>query len=201
MDDKDRELVEKAMQNDTNAMEELYNTYNERLYGYFYRRNFKKLYEPQELVNETWIRAFSGLKGVDFGEGSFSRWLFGIASNVIIATLRDSGRVIPISALNENESATGSDRLSFIEWERIENEDTPLIEDEEIFSIVLEIVDALPEDYREPLKLYALEGFTYTEIAEKLQISLGNVKARISRARERVKQNFKKRYGDLEVIL
>jgi RNA polymerase sigma-70 factor (ECF subfamily) len=51
---------------------------------------------------------------------------------------------------------------------------------------VLEAIDALPPDFREVLALSDIEGMTYAEIADTLQIPVGTVKSRLFRARRQL---------------
>jgi RNA polymerase sigma-70 factor (ECF subfamily) len=59
--------------------------------------------------------------------------------------------------------------------------------------IVREEIDRLPEDYREILLLRDIQGLSYNEIAEILGISLSNVKVRIHRGRELLKNRLLER--------
>ena len=57
---------------------------------------------------------------------------------------------------------------------------------------VLGFVQQLPEKYRLVLNMYAVDGFSHQEIAQKLNISVGSSKSRLSRARVMLKDNIKK---------
>jgi RNA polymerase sigma-70 factor (ECF subfamily) len=51
-------------------------------------------------------------------------------------------------------------------------------------------IDALPARYREVLALRELEGMSYNEVAEVLQVSIGTVESRLHRARTRLKREL-----------
>ncbi|MGE4618319.1 MAG: sigma-70 family RNA polymerase sigma factor [Planctomycetota bacterium] len=53
-----------------------------------------------------------------------------------------------------------------------------------------EALDQLPGDFREPLLLCDLDGLSYQEIAEKLSVPIGTIRSRISRARNRLRQQL-----------
>jgi RNA polymerase sigma-70 factor, ECF subfamily len=55
---------------------------------------------------------------------------------------------------------------------------------------VLEAIDALPPDFREVLVLSDMEGMSYGEIAEALEIPVGTVKSRLFRARRRLQSSL-----------
>lgn len=55
---------------------------------------------------------------------------------------------------------------------------------------ILEAVDRLPEDQREAILLVALEGVTYTEAANILDVEIGTLKSRLSRGRETLRQIY-----------
>jgi RNA polymerase sigma-70 factor (ECF subfamily) len=52
-------------------------------------------------------------------------------------------------------------------------------------------VSELPEIYRLVLNMYAVDGYSHQQIAEKLDISIGSSKSRLSRARVILKENIK----------
>lgn len=56
---------------------------------------------------------------------------------------------------------------------------------------------ALPDVYRVPFVLFALEGFTYAEVAETLRVPVGTVMSRIHRARGRLKRGIEAAGADL----
>ena len=122
-------------------------------------------------------------------ESKISTWIFRIATNAALDRLKSS-----------SFKRTSSGSLAPVPIQTVENLDLvfnkPTSPDQEIIrdemsECVREFVDRLPTDYRTVLILNELEGFTNTEIAEILQISLDATKIRLHRARARLKEELK----------
>ena len=113
------------------------------------------------------------------GECALSSWLYRIASTVCLDFLRKQKR------LPETESA---DELADSGYMPVDSSPTP---DEAVIRAeskaqLQEAIDALPAEMRTVLILYALQGMPYEEIAETMQTSVGTVKSRLNRARQKL---------------
>jgi RNA polymerase sigma-70 factor (ECF subfamily) len=62
--------------------------------------------------------------------------------------------------------------------------------------LVRQAIEELPIEFREAVVLRELEGLSYKEIAEIVEVPLGTVMSRLSRARERLEQNLASRVGE-----
>lgn len=62
--------------------------------------------------------------------------------------------------------------------------------------LVRQAIEELPLEYREAVVLREIEGLSYKEIAEIVEVPLGTVMSRLSRARERLEQNLASRVGE-----
>ncbi len=71
------------------------------------------------------------------------------------------------------------------------------MENSEKFRIIMEIIDALPENYRSVIQLRDIEGYEYEELAEKLAIDIGYLRVILSRARKMVREELKKKNYEL----
>lgn len=114
------------------------------------------------------------------GESSLSTWIYRIASNTAMDSFRQKSREPPIETdaeLAEAQSALVPDPAS-VEGAAIR---------EQMSSCVREFIDQLPPNYRTVLVLSDLEGFTNEEIAGILQLTVGTVKIRLHRAREKLR--------------
>lgn len=138
--------------------------------------------EAEDLVQETFLRAYRSWES--FTKGSNCRaWLFTICRNVHLGMGRRAAvrpKEVRASELDGADEAFAIRQA----WsdDGVEDPEEALfrgIVDEE----VLRAVDALPEVFREALVLSDLEGLSYGEVGEVLQLPPGTVKSRIFRAR------------------
>jgi len=136
--------------------------------------------EAQDVVQETWLRAFTGLDAFR-GEAALGTWLTRIAINQALGQQRRLGRIV----LWEHEaSMEDSDMPS-----RIATEDRAAASPEEeaaraqLRRQLSEAIDGLPPIYRSVFMLRAVEGLGIEDTAAMLQVSADVVKTRFLRAR------------------
>ena len=149
------------------------------------RRMVKDADDIEDLVQESFIKAYKALPNFQFGY-TFSAWIYRIASNNTIDFLRKK-RFQMISI----DKPMGEDDDYYIE---IKDEDPlPDIEliTEERKKILNEAIDKLPDNYKEIINLRHKEELDYKEIANKLNIPLGTVKAHLFRARKTLYEALK----------
>jgi RNA polymerase sigma-70 factor (ECF subfamily) len=124
------------------------------------------------------------------GESKVSTWVFKIATNAALDRLKSpsykrtpSGPLapVPLQTVENIEMA----------FSKPTSPDQKVIRDE-MSDCVREFVDRLQTDYRTILVLNELEGFTNTEIADILQISVDAAKIRLHRARAKLKKELEK---------
>jgi len=137
--------------------------------------------DAEDLVQETYLRAFRGFAG--FQEGTnLKAWLYRILTNSYINTYRKKQR--------EPQTVEGPDDID--EWylfDRLgarnvegsaEDEVLERIPDED----VKQALESLPENFRMPVLLADVEGFSYKEIAEIMDTPIGTVMSRLHRGRK-----------------
>ena len=137
--------------------------------------------DAEDLVQETYLRAYRGYEG--FNEGTNLRaWLFRILTNTFINVYRAKQRRVQESELGDVEDLYLYKRISGIDVASRSAEDTLLemFTDDEV-KLALE---NLPESFRLPVLLADVEGFSYKEIAEMLDIPIGTVMSRLHRGRK-----------------
>lgn len=142
------------------------------------RRLTRRPADAEDLVQETYARAFRGAAG--FTPGTDLRaWLFRVLRNAFIDGRRREGRSLPIDGAADLE-ATLEVPASSDGWLRGDAELERLrhVVGEEIE----EALRALPEDAR-TVVLLDLEGLTEAEIAAVMGCAPGTVKSRLHRAR------------------
>lgn len=131
--------------------------------------------ESEDVTQEVFLKAYASL-GRFRGEANLFTWLYRIAVN---EALRSRRRRRPQPLEEAPEAAVPP-------AEPAEPEETPTLE------TLRRLLDRLPEDHRTIVVLRDLEGLSYREIAETLEIPLGTVESRLFRARRELRALWRK---------
>ena len=136
--------------------------------------------DAEDLAQEVFIRAARSYD--DFRhEAKIETWLYRIATHVAVDRLRGtaSRRETLLGQELDEVAADGRETGSTLEEKTLRRAANECIRN---------VIYGLPENYRTPLILSELEGFTNREIAEIMDVSLDTVKIRLHRAKEQLKQ-------------
>ena len=150
------------------------------LYNTAYRMT-RNAEDAEDLVQESYLKAY---KYYDkFQEGTnFKAWLFKILKNTFINNYRRRQQRPPQSDFAEIEESFET-QVSDEVRRRIKSPEEELLEDV-LDEDVQRALDELPSDYRMAVLLADLEGFSYKEIAEILELPVGTVMSRLYRGRK-----------------
>lgn len=185
-------LVQKACRGDLEAFEQLVLLYQDRVYSHCV--NLTGNYDDgQDLAQEVFVRAFRGISSFR-GQADFGTWLHRIAINCWINWI-NMKKNKNWNTLSIDETLTFEN--SELKREIAATEESPLesVERQEFQAAVRQAVDHLAPEFSSVLILREMEGYSYQEIADIMECSLGTVKSRISRARRDLKQEIEKRLG------
>jgi len=182
----DRVLVERCLKGEERAFEELLGKYKGPVYSICYRM-VRNQTDAEDLAQEVFIRTFSVLDRYD-PSYPFSSWLFRITSNLCIDFLRKA-RAGMVSIDQPIEGSEGSMQRQLASGAIKPDRE---MENKEMMEALEEAIATLPEHYRIIVILRHQEQRSYEEIADDLGIPLGTVKARIHRARNMIKEYFKR---------
>ena len=151
--------------------EAVYRRYRRPISGYLYQLSGSPDL-AEELTQETFLRALTGLAGLR-AEGAAATWLFRIARNVYLQSLRRpaSTRIPTDDLLASPDADRGGDPVGQYRAH----------EQRTLIGLALA---QLPEKQRSVLLLRDAEGLSYAEIAEVLEVSLATVKTTLFRARQ-----------------
>jgi RNA polymerase sigma-70 factor (ECF subfamily) len=145
--------------------------------------------DAEDLVQETYLKAYRGFGG--FQEGTnLKAWLYKILTNTFINTYRAKKRRPDESDIEDVEDLYLYHRLGGLEAAAagLSAEDQVLEHVTE--AEVKEALESLPEQFRIAVLLGDVEGFSYKEIAEILDIPIGTVMSRLHRGRKALQRRL-----------
>jgi RNA polymerase sigma-70 factor (ECF subfamily) len=173
----DQELVRLALEGDRSAFERLVsrhmNLVLNHLHGMLHDRE-----RALDLCQETFLRLHRHLAEYR-SDARLSTWLYRIATNLAIDEIRKSrrSRVLPFRTRREDGEPCEP------EFQDARPGPEAQVLTEELREEVRAAVAGLPEAYRASLVLRDLQGLSYEEVAEALEVPVGTVKSRVNRAR------------------
>jgi RNA polymerase sigma-70 factor (ECF subfamily) len=169
--DTDEIYAARAQQGDKESFGVLVDRYQEKLLRY--GRKFLSAHEDiEDIVQEIFVNAYQNLKSFDATQ-RFSPWIYRIAHNAFVDTLRKKTRS-PFVSMDFDTLVSHAVIDESAERERNRKE---------IKSMINQGLDRLPPKYREIIIFYYLEELSYKEIADILRVPMGTVSVRIKRAK------------------
>jgi RNA polymerase sigma-70 factor, ECF subfamily len=145
--------------------------------------------DAEDLVQETYLKAYRGYGG--FQEGTNLRaWLYRILTNTYINTYRAKQRRPDEQVLDEVEDLYLFRRLGGLEAANLGRSAEDELMDYFTEAEVKQAIEDLPDNFRMPVILADVEGFSYKEIAEILDIPIGTVMSRLHRGRKGLQKSL-----------
>lgn len=168
-------LVAGLHRDDPDALAELFDRHADRVYNHCFRATGDWA-EAEDAVSAVFLEVWRHRHRVRLHDGSAAPWLYGVATNVCRNLTRSRRRrtralaALPPPVTEPDLAEQVTDRLGSTARMRE----------------VLTAIQALPEREREVLALVAWAGLTYEQAAAALDIPVGTVRSRLSRARARL---------------
>jgi len=147
--------------------------------------------EAEELVQDAFVRAYRSLERFR-GESAFGTWFYRILYNLCMSAITRR-RERPRQFYEHEEEALDAAMADTGEPTALER-----MEEEELQSMISEEVNRLPEKLKSAVLLFYVEGMSYDEMAEVLQVPLGTVKTNLFRGRTLLRARVLRR-ADKEV--
>jgi RNA polymerase sigma-70 factor (ECF subfamily) len=182
--EEDRELLAKAHRGDMWAFRRLVERYQRRAFALAFAL-VRDENDARELVQDAFLRVFKGLSGFQ-GNSSFYTWLYRIVTNSCIDHLRKAGR--HASELDESEVPPAPEGAAAVLLGEVEANPLEAIRRKEIAARLQSALDQLPSYHRAVIVLREVDGMSYEEIAEALNVSKGTVMSRLFHARQKLQR-------------
>jgi RNA polymerase sigma-70 factor (ECF subfamily) len=174
----DAELVRDALQGSDRAFGELVRRYQDLLYRHAVRMTGRED-DAEDVVQSAFIKAHRGLRKCRDPE-RVGAWMFRIGANQCKDFLKSRRVTVPVQEANELEAADGNPERQ-TELGRVREE-------------IDRALQSLAVEQREAFLMKHVEGWSYTEMAETLNVSVPALKMRVHRAREEL-QELLRSYG------
>ena len=182
----DHSLIEATRSGDEAAFGEIMDRYRNPITNYLFR--FLNDYEEAvDLAQETFVRVYFAIDRYHT-QFAFSTYIYRIATNLAISEIRrrKRRRLLSLTGLFQGEDDSTTE---------FQPPDTRVLQDAELVNderdkTIARAIAALPEKYRVPVILRDIQGKSYDEIAEIMELGLGTTKSRISRGRGLLKEKL-----------
>jgi RNA polymerase sigma-70 factor (ECF subfamily) len=145
--------------------------------------------DAEDLVQETYLKAYRGYGG--FTEGTnLKAWLYRILTNTYINIYRAKKRRPEQETLDDVEDFYLYRRIGGLEAVDANRSPEAEVLDNIPETAVTEAVEALPEQFRMAVLLADVEGFSYKEIADIMDVPIGTVMSRLHRGRKQLQRRL-----------
>jgi len=188
----EEELIRQCQQGDKLAFAKLVRAYQQMVFNFLYRL-IPEWMDIEDIAQDVWVKVYQSIGKIK-NYSSFKTWLHRIAINTYYDRMRKHGQRVEVSIDETDEN--DNDKVREIPDNKFLPEE--LLLDAEWKDYVDKKIRALPEQHRNMIVLRDIQNLSYDEIAEVMEISLGTVKSRIARAREKLIAELSEYFKELK---
>ena len=188
-DIEDLRWVVKAKGGSQKAFEKLVVKYQKRIY-FTVRKMVLDHSNSDDIVQDTFIKAYTNLHQFD-ERFPFFPWLYRIAINTTLNHQAKASRRREVFSIEREEG--------YKQFKRSDENPLKEIIQKELKGRVAKAMELLPFDQRTVFILRTSDGLSYQEIGEQLNISIGTVMSRLSRAREKLKGQLRSYLANMDI--
>lgn len=168
----ERQLIKKSASGNREAQHHLYEKYAPKMLGVC-RQYIKDIHFAEDVMVNGFVKVFNHLHSFRF-EGSFEGWIRRIMVRESITHLRKRQFVVYDDNIFDKTVVKSEPPSSELDVAHIQR-----------------LIDTLPEGYRAVFVLFAIEGYSHTEIGEMLNISEGTSRSQLFKSRKILKEKLK----------
>ena len=187
----DQEIVERVIAGDTDSFSILLDKYQDRIYSAV----LNYVYNPDDAVDvtqEAFVKAYTKLTSFN-RSSAFYTWIYRIAVNAAIDFLRKK-KSRPADSLDDARYTQLG--LEPVSKDPASDPDKALVRSDGKRAL-REAISRLSDKLRSVIVLHDVEGLSQEEVAEVLQVPIGTVKSRVSRARAELRHILREQLGEL----
>ncbi|TCK98207.1 RNA polymerase RpoE-like sigma-24 subunit [Natranaerovirga hydrolytica] len=185
MSDIEKKLIKKAQKGQVDAFETLIINYEKKIYNLAYQM-FHNEQDAYDISQEVFIKVYQSIDKFNFSS-KFSTWLHRITVNTAIDEMRKrkNKQTESIDAMIE----LGESKVTK-QYDNQEMTPEDLVLRKERNEDLIHLLNQLKAEHKTIIVLRDIKGFSYEEISQILNCSIGTVKSRLSRARAKLKDLY-----------
>lgn len=167
----DQQLIRDYLNGRESALEKIILRYKDKVYAYIF--NMVKCHQTtDDIFQDTFIKVINTLRSGNYNEeGKFIHWVIRISHNLIIDYFRKNKRMPIQQPINDQ------DPFERLHMPSPSKED--LLIQEQIYSDVKRLIEELPEDQKQVLKMRHYMGMSFKDIAEQTDVSINTALGRM----------------------
>lgn len=188
----ERELIRSYLKGNESAFEQLLTRHKDRVYNYIFMM-VKDADLSNDIFQDTFMKVINTLKRGKYNEeGKFLPWVMRIAHNLVIDHFRKSSKMPVVG--RKNKSGGSDDEFDIFQVIKLADMNVEdVIVEEQIHSDLRKIVDLLPDEQREVVKMRHYMGMSFKDIADSTGVSintaLGRMRYALINLRKMIKEN------------
>jgi len=176
-------VIEAVRLGDAQAYRILVDSYKDMVYTLCVRMVKNSMY-AEELAQDAFLKAFKNI-GSYRKESKFSTWLYRIALNTCLSALRKN-KISEVDIKDEQFESEGN-----LGIKTLEEEDTSLL--------LKKAIESLKKEEQIVIQLFFLEELSIKEIAEITRMSESNVKVKLHRTKQKLKEIIQMKFPELDL--
>lgn len=185
MDYSENNLIQRCKDGDIESFEELIRSHKQRVYNIALKM-LSNTEDAMDVSQEAFIKVYRSIGKFNM-ESSFSTWLYKVVVNTCLDFIKKNKKLDKVYSIDEFIE----NREVNLNQQGLKNKyDTPeeALDKKIKRQTINRAINELPENFRTVIILRDIQGFSYEEIANITNCSLGTVKSRIKRGRESLKK-------------
>lgn len=143
----------------------------------------RNIEDAEDLVQEVFVAIYLSLDSFN-GNSKLSTWIYAITQNKAKEFLRNKTRLKregTLTILDDQSEGISSHIMNF-------NHPGVQLEDRELAQILFSAIDSLPENQANAYRLAKIEGYSYAEISELMEVSVSSIESLLFRANKRLRE-------------